>query len=257
MSETSLDLEEVMEVALDVGVHVQMSGGYTSRVVDSTQSIATSLGAEDAHVWLASDTLGITVEHNGETRTSLRRFAGEGIDFTQLSELSRLVKDSDGKSADEIRSELRAISERTWRYPFAAIAIAMGVACGAFAGLFGASWLEIGFAALGAFVGFAFRHFLIKVGYLPFIYSVFAGFVSVFIVLGLAQLTNTQSDATITVAATASVLYMIPGVALLNGTADLITTHYLNAVSRLTRATVILLGITLGLAMASGFWALL
>lgn len=52
----------------------------------------------------------------------------------------------------------------------------------------------------------------------------------------------------------ACVLYLIPGVPLLNGTADMLTAYYLNGVVRLTMCTIIALGSALGMTLAMQLW---
>ncbi|HSO03672.1 MAG TPA: threonine/serine exporter family protein, partial [Candidatus Limnocylindrales bacterium] len=48
----------------------------------------------------------------------------------------------------------------------------------------------------------------------------------------------------------ASTLFLVPGVPMLNGTADLLTSHYLNGVVRLAMSAVIIASAAVGLSAA-------
>ena len=125
----------------------------------------------------------------------------------------------------------------------------LGVACGGLAALFGADVPGILAATLGGWVGASVRHQMAGWKYQPFIFCLAAAFVSTSIVAALSPVTATPTPAL-----AACVLYLVPGVPLLNGTADLIGGHYLNAVVRLTMSLVIVLASGLGVALSLGLW---
>ena len=89
------------------------------------------------------------------------------------------------------------------------------------------------------------RHFLAKAKFKPFLFCMAAAFVSVMLVLVMQAWTQTLHEVL-----SASVLYLVPGVPLLNGTSDLLNGQYLNGVGRLTMSTVIVLGSAIGIAAA-------
>ena len=86
------ELEAILQTSLEFGVHVQMSGGYTARVRDSMQRVALGLGADRAETWVSSGSIGLVVGRDGWTRTSVRTTPAIGINFTELSYLSRLSR---------------------------------------------------------------------------------------------------------------------------------------------------------------------
>jgi uncharacterized membrane protein YjjP (DUF1212 family) len=247
-------LEAIMQTALEVGVRVQMSGGYTARVRETVRHVALSLGAERAECSLSSGSLGLTVHRGGSSHTAIRTVPSIGVNFTELSYLSRLAKRSDGMTIAEVRDELAAIAARERRYPVPMVLILLGVSCGSFAGLFGADPVGVALAGLGGLVGALVRHIMLKQRFKPFVYCLIAAFVSVSVALLLARVLAVEQDAGVNIAVTASILFLVPGVPLLNGTADLLTSNYLNGIIRLTRASVIMLGATFGLSIASFLW---
>lgn len=230
-------------------MRVQMSGGYTARVRDSMHRVAVNLGAEEAETWVSSGSIGLVVHKGGWSRTSIRTTPAMGVNFTELSYLSRLAKRSDGMSIEAMRAELTAVAARARRYPVPLLMVMLGVSCGSFAGIFGADAAGIALAGMAGAVGATARMFLHKRHFKPFIYCFIAALVSASIVSALRGWTQTPDAAV-----TASILFLIPGVPMLNGTADLLTSNYLNGLVRLTRAAVILMGTALGLALALSFW---
>ncbi len=243
-----------MQTALEVGVRVQMSGGYTARVRETVRHVALALGAERAECWLSSGSLGLTVHRAGTSHTAIRTVPAIGVNFTELSYLSYLAKRSGDMTIAEVRAELADIAARERRYPVPMVLILLGISCGSFAGLFGADLLGVALAGLGGLAGALVRHIMVKQRFKPFVYCLIAAFVSVSVVLLLALALGADQDPGVNTAVTASILFLVPGVPLLNGTADLLTSNYLNGITRLTRASVIMLGTTFGLSIAVFLW---
>jgi uncharacterized membrane protein YjjP (DUF1212 family) len=100
-------------------------------------------------------------------------------------------------------------------------------------------------------IGALLRAWLMKRHFKPFVFSLFCAFLSVAIVMVLRDFTNTVQPAL-----AASVLYLVPGVPLLNGTADLLTGYYLNGLVRLTMSSVVFVGASVGLLAALTLWGL-
>jgi uncharacterized membrane protein YjjP (DUF1212 family) len=248
------ELEAIMQTALEMGVQVQMSGGYTARVRDSMQHVALALGAERAETWVSSGSIGLAVNRGGWSRTSMRTAPVIGVNFAELSQLSRLAKRSPGMTLDQVRDEIAAIAGRDKRYPVPAVLVMLGVSCGSFAALFGADVPGITLATIGGLSGAIVRYYMMRRRFKPFVYCLFAAFVSVSMVLGLSRVLAPVDAVAPNTAVTASILFLVPGVPMLNGTADLLTSNYLNGVVRLTRASIIFMGATLGLALAVLLW---
>ncbi len=243
------ELEAILQTSLEFGVHVQMSGGYTARVRDSMQRVALGLGADRAETWVSSGSIGLVVGRDGWTRTSVRTTPAIGINFTELSYLSRLSRSAASMTIAEVQAELAAIAHRERRYPVPVVLAMLGVSCASFAALFGADAMGILFAGLGGYLGATVRHLLVKQRFKPFIYCLFSAFVAASVVLLLESFTHTDEFAV-----TAAIIFLVPGVPMLNGTADLLTSNYLNGLVRLTRAMIILLGAALGYTLALVLW---
>lgn len=243
-------LETALHTALEAGVRVQMSGGYTARVYDTMTAVAKAMGADRVEGSVSSVVVGLTVHRDGWSRTAFRRTPRIGINFSELSALSQLTRDAPQLSPARIRERLDAIESQEGRYGNAVVLPMLGFACGAFAALFGADAAGIVIASLGGFVGAVVRHQLAGWKYRPFIFCLAAAFASTALVVLMGPVTQAPNPAL-----AACVLYLVPGVPLLNGTADLIGGHYLNGVVRLTMSLMIVLASGLGVATALGLRA--
>ncbi len=242
-------LELTLQTALEAGVRVQTAGGYTARVYETMDGIATALGAERVEGSVSSVVVGLTVHQGGASRTAFRRTAHIGVNFTELSELAQLTRDAPGMSIAEVRAQLAQISTTERRYPMPFVLAMLGVACAAFAALFGADTPGILIAGLGGGVGAYVRHGMAGRRFKPFLFCSAAAFASTSVVTLMTAVTDTPNQAL-----AACVLYLVPGVPLLNGTADLLATHYLNGIVRLTMSFVIVLASGVGASLALGLW---
>ncbi len=243
----AVDGELALATALEAGVRTQRSGGYTELVYETMETIARSMGADRVEGSVTSVVVGLTVQVGDWSGTGLRRTPHLGVNFGELSALDRLARDAPGRDRARLGEDLAAIVPRA--YPSTLVLPMLGVACGSFAAMFGADLPGIVLAAFGGFAGALVRYLLSRGGFKPFIYCLCAAFVASSIVAVGADLTTTLNHAL-----AASVLFLVPGVPLLNGAADLLATHYLNGLVRLTMSLMIVLASGIGVLLAVSLW---
>ena len=245
------ELADALDLSLEVGELVQESGGHTTRTVDAMVRMATALGAQECHPAISSINVAMTVATDGE-RLSAGRHAGHlGVDFNALTAVEHLVGDTEqhGLTAPQVRSRLTLIRNAGRLYPVWLVMLALGGSTAAFAALFGATALGVMGAFLGGWAGAWVRQLMTSRRQKPFVSVTSAAFVSGLIVAGgahLLELGSAQSRP----ALAACALFLVPGVPMLNGTADLLTAHYLNGVVKLTMTAVILAAAAIGLSVA-------
>lgn len=244
------ELESALHTALEAGVRVQMSGGYTARVYRTMESVAEAMGVERSEPSVSSVVVGLTVYRGGWSRTALHRTPHIGINFSELSALSQLSRDAHDLAPDELRARLTTIEHTEKRYRPALILPMLGVSCAAFAALFGADPAGIVLAGVAGFLGALVRHFLAGRKFKPFVFCLAAAFISASTVLLSDGFTQTSEPAL-----AACVLYLVPGVPLLNGSADLLAGHYLNGLVRLTMSALIVVASAIGAGLAFGLWS--
>ncbi len=245
------DLADAMDIALDVGELVQQSGGHTKRTVDLMERTALALGVTRCHCAISSINVSITVaDGSGGLLTGGRSAGHFGINFNALTQLRRLVEETErnGLSAAQVQARLTLIRNSTPVYRTGWVLLALGLSTAAFAGLFHASQQGILLAFLGGWAGAWVRHTLVRAHHKPFVSVTAAAFVSGFVVAMGTNLLHMGTEADAALAACA--LFLVPGVPMLNGTADLLTAHYLNGMVKLAMSAVVVASAAVGLTVS-------
>ncbi len=246
------ELESALHTGIEMGVRVQMSGGYSARVYDAMESVGRAMGAERTEPTVSSVTVGLTVHRGGWSRTAFDRTPHIGVNFSELSALSQLSRRASTLTPAQIRERLDTIEATEKRYPPSLVLPMLGLSCASFGALLGADSAGIVLAGVAGFLGALTRHYLVRQHFKPFVFCLAAAMVSASAVLLLGDLSGTT-----TVALAASVLFLVPGVPMLNGMSDLLSAHYLNGVVRLVMSAVIVLSSGIGVGMAVSLWGAL
>lgn len=244
------DLAEKLELSLSVGEIIQQSGGHTARAIDTMRRMAGALGVDQSYVAVSSVNVTMSVTQEGRTLTAMHHAAHFGINFSALTRVKRLVADIESGQHDltVIRARIAEIRAAKPVYPVWLVMLALGGSTAAFAALFHSGAVMIALAFVGGWAGGWTRHMLTSRHMFPFVSVTSAGFVSALIIAGGAQLLNHSANSAPALAA--SVLFTVPGVPLLNGTADELTANYLNGMVRLAMAAVIVMSAAFGLIAA-------
>jgi uncharacterized membrane protein YjjP (DUF1212 family) len=246
------DLADALDLSLEVGELVQLSGGHTARTAEHMNRMAHALGAEAGQPAISSINVMMTVTAGGEHLTAVRQARHFGINFSMLSALRSLVAETEAHSLApaQVRSRLTLIRNAGPTYPTWLVMAALGGSSAAFAALFGSTAVGIALTFLGGLAGAWTRHLLVARRQRPFVAVTSAAFVAAAIVAGGAELLDLGGATAPALAA--STLFLVPGVPMLNGTADLLNTHYLNGMVRLAMSAVIITSAAVGLSIAVG-----
>ncbi|MBB5191877.1 uncharacterized membrane protein YjjP (DUF1212 family) [Silvimonas terrae] len=247
VSPQPVHLAALTDTALHAGLIAHSCGGDTARTSEIMQRVAVALGGQRADTVVSSLNLGLTVEADGERETALRKAPHMGINFDALTHLEDIVHALETGQLDHprFRCLLHETAARPRAWPAWQVAIMVGLACGGFAALFGGDVAAIGLTSIASTCGIALRQWLAQRHFQPLIFATAAAFVAT-LITGLARPLTLTPDA----ALAACVLFLIPGVPLINGTADLLTGNYLNGNVRLTTSVVFILGIAIGMSLA-------
>ncbi|BCL76846.1 membrane protein [Jeongeupia sp. HS-3] len=237
----------IAKLALDAAVLVHQSGGDTARTTATLNRAARALGAARCDAIVSSLSLGITVCIDGRQETALRRAPHMGVNFRVLSGVERAVNALEARriGPNGFATLLDDLESYPHYYPAWLVAVLVGFACGAFAALFHGDLPAVVITTLGAALGMRVRQLLAQRHFKPFVFAPAAAFVATLIVGLLKGVTGTPEAAL-----AASVLFLIPGVPLINGAADLLSGSYLNALVRLTMGAVFVVGLALGMSVA-------
>jgi uncharacterized membrane protein YjjP (DUF1212 family) len=245
------DLADALDLSLECGELVQLCGGHTTRTVDTMERMARALGAQQCHAAISSINVAISVTADGHTLSAGRHAGHLGINFSTLTAIKHLVQDTeDGRlGAAEVRRRLDAIRGAPPVYPPWLVMVMLGGSGAAFAALFGAGATAIALVLASGWAGGWTRFLLVRRHQPPFVSVGSAAFVAAFVVAVGAHLLGLSAEQT-SPALAASTLFLVPGVPLLNGTADLLTTHYLNGLVKLAMSAVIVASAAVGRTVA-------
>jgi len=236
-------------VALDAGRVFMEAGASANSVDELVARVAHGLGAERMDLRIGYASLAITVGVGGSGITRMRKVTHIGVNQRVVQELRRLADrlTEHPMTPEAARAELDRIVGKTPRHSSWVMAVAVGLACAAFARLLKSDWLGVGPAFVGAAVGqvvrrgLAARHVNVFIGasLVSFLASLISG-------LG-AHVLGSQ---TVVTAMIASILLLVPGVPALNAQNDILEGRPTLGSARSVWVAVLLIFVTVGLWLA-------
>ncbi|MDE3235706.1 MAG: threonine/serine exporter family protein [Bacteroidota bacterium] len=245
-------MEEATELGsllLDVGVSLLQSGASCSRIRITMRRFATAYHY-DAHISIGPKSISLTLNDEQEQPvfTGVHSTPAQGVNFKIISGISRLSWDTveHKLSLQQVRNELNRLLSLP-HYPRWVILFFVSLAGSAFCFSFGGKAIEMMITFGATFFGLFIRQEALKKKFNSNI-CVYAGslaaalFAGAFIKAGV-NINLEHAFAT-------SVLFLIPGVPLINCFTDLIDGNTLNGLVRGMNAIIISLAIALGLLTA-------
>ncbi len=241
--ETS-NLDKITELLAEVATVLISNGANTTRTVRNLKRIATAFQCNVEH-FFSHSAIVITVEDSisHEKKTLVKTIPHYGVNFSIVSEVSILSWEiaSQKTTIAQIEAELNDIKEMD-SYPEWVKFVLIGFATAALAKIFDGSYIEFGVAFLAALIGIYGRKFLMQKKYNIYISWLFAAFVSTSIV-NIFRLVGIESYLG---ALTASVLWLIPGVPLINGFLDILMGHTVSGWAKVAMAFMLVFMIGVG-----------
>ena len=223
---TRQELTEILDFIADYATYLLASGVHTSRVIRNSQRIGQSQGVDiQLSSFQKSTILTVRDDATGEAVTRVVKIPALPISFERNSDLSALSWDAldDRLPLDEIRRRYGELIDKPRIDPIFVL-VTVGLANASFCRLFGGDWTAVGIV----------NHFLI------FIISAFMA--------SLCASAALRFDCTAETALATSVLYLVPGVPLINGVIDIVEGHILIGFSRLINALLLIICIAIGLS---------
>lgn len=241
------ELKAVSQFLTEYATCLMASGVHTSRIVRNTARIAESFGFE-AHMTLFHKTIIMTLrsKDNSHVYSTVNTAKAGAINFEFNSELSALSWDAydNHLSLDTLWEKFRAITS-TPRLNDWVVWILVGFANASFCRLFNGDWIAVAAVFIATLVGFRIKQELGKrhINHY-FVFTISAFFASLIASVTMWQQWGTTPD----IAIGTSVLFLIPGVPLINGIIDIIEGHVLAGTARLINALLLIICIACGLA---------
>jgi uncharacterized membrane protein YjjP (DUF1212 family) len=235
---------------------LMLSAGETAfRVRRSMGVIASGLGFEWLSVQLGARNLVASGCRNGETATLVRNVEIPSVNTERIGALEALEALTScipsEMIASEFDTELAAIESARPRYSISQTAPAVGAACGAFAFLNGASWVEIAACAIGGGFGQGLKSFLIHRRFNQYAVTAVCAMVASVLYCVAAALAHGAGFGVgrSSVGLVSSVLFLIPGFPLVTALLDQLQHETAAAVSRLAHAMMFVLTAAVGMSI--------
>ena len=246
---TKIRLESIADLLLEIASILMVSGANTNRVDVNIDRFASVLNCE-SYSLISQKTIILTVIDNEtkENYTKVKNLPAHKIDFTIISSISKASWKAieENWTLSQIKQEIDKVKQQK-RYPRYVVLIAVSFAGAGFCKIFGGDYLNLIIAFISTFFGLFILQTAHKRQFNTYI-SVFLASLTASLLASLGVYFNlgTQPDATLAT----SILFLVPGVALINSFTDLIDKNLLNGIVRFANGIMTVLSIALGLFLA-------
>jgi len=241
-------LKEVSRFLIDYAASSMSVGMQTSRVVRNSERIAAAWGfCCDASIFRNSFIITLWDSSRDHSYSSVGNIMSLGLNFQINAALCRLsweIFDQQlplQQAKDKYLAIVRTPRESRWL-----VIVLVSLANAAFCRLFKGDFMAMGIVCVATFAGFFVKQTLQHRHWNEFaIWTISAFVASMIASLDYTFHLGTTSD----IAVATSVLFLIPGVPLINGIMDLIDGHVLSGTSRLINAGMLIVCIAIGLTI--------
>ncbi|MCT4613451.1 MAG: threonine/serine exporter family protein [Marinifilaceae bacterium] len=240
------EIDLLGKTLLRTGSLLQANGACTERTRVVIDRIARVYG-RNAEISITNRAIELTVTSSeGKTLfTGITRSKPIGVNFTIFSEISKLSLSLLDKSfgIEEFNSRLDRIAESA-HYNRWLISVGVALAGSGFCFVAGGNSLALCLCFIATFMGINTRMSMHKIGFNPFICVFAAAFVASFCA-GAGKFFIT--DIELTPALATSVLFLVPGVPLINSFIDLTDGNILNGIMRAVNGLIMSFMIAMGM----------
>lgn len=247
-----MDMNELLHVATFAGKLLLESGGETYRSEETICRICKLYGADEADSFVTPTGLMVSICHNGETYSLIRRVSTRTVDLDKIDKVNDLSRSitSRNLTVSELNSELILIKNGE-RYSMPITIIFSALSAGCFSILFGGTFMDLFSAFLISLVikliNIKGEHFEINQFFVNIICGAFsAAFAIIFVKYGIAD----NLDKTII----GSIMILVPGLAITNAIRDTIAGDLLAGITRATEAFLVAISIAVGTGSVISFW---
>lgn len=237
----------LLDLLLDITVTLIVSASHSGKTIRIVKRFAKAYGF-DVYLMMQTKSVILTLTYAQDhsiQQTAIRHIPSLALNFyfqNMLSRLSWYVHDNPVE-LDMLEAKYREIIA-VRRYPFVFVLLAAALANMSFCRLFGGDFYAMLFVFLGTAAAFYCRSILHKFEINHLIVIVLTAFVSS-LGAGLTVLFSLGETASIALAT--SVLFLIPGVPLINSLIEILEGHVLNGIEKLMNSCTIIVCIALGL----------
>lgn len=241
--------EKIASVLLEIGSLMMSSGANTERIRVTMKRISAAWGYH-LELMITHRALMITLsDENGEFSSSkIRRILTHSVNLAVVTKISYMSWNvaSGGWSVEDVLKEVERLKHAP-KFKFLLTLSLVGLSDAAFCFLFQGDYVAMLITFIATFVGLWVRHKFTAHGSNPFV-SIFMASLTASLISQLAYIIPfcTSPDA----AFATSVLFLIPGVHLVNAITDLIDGNFQNGIARGMNASLMSFAIAFGMMLA-------
>ncbi|MCG6190529.1 threonine/serine exporter family protein [Maribellus maritimus] len=247
MEKLGLNLsKELSEILLEVGALLMASGANSSRIRITIMRIAKAYGF-NAELLITHRALMVSVSDDEHDlfQSSLKRTSPHGANFRMVSGISRMswrIVDEDW-NFEQIWGEINRLKSLP-HYPRLIVLSTVALAGASFCRLFGGGPVEMLVAFVATFIGLFVRQEVTRRNFNGYLCIFFASLASC-LISGASVKLNVGTEPEYAFAT--SVLYLIPGIPLINSLSDLLDGNIMNGIVRGTNGLIIAFAIAFGM----------
>lgn len=245
-----ISLTESLDVVLRFGALMLRAGDTAFRVRDSMVELAAHLGIDRLSVQIAINGMTASAQRGGELVTVAREIGPPGIDAARISALEWLAGSSGpGLTVQQLIAQLDAIEAAPPLRSIATVAVAIGLASGAFSYLNGGDMLGTGVAVGAGAAGQALRAVLFRRHRNQYAVTALCAVVTAGLYCtAIAAFGASGFGPGHAAGFIFSVLFLVPGFPLVASLLDIVQHQPVASLSRLFYAVMILLAAAIGVS---------
>ena len=234
-----------VDLLLDVGKELMECGAESVVVEECMDSLAKKLEFEITGITVLPKSILVTTIEDGHYKTKVGHINYVVPDFRKLSEIYRLCQKDGIDDPNIIRSGLSLIlySKKHTKIRFLTTPLAIF----AFAIIFGADIYGATSASIAGLSAYFMKDIVLHGRINVMLVNLISAFIATIGVFLIAQVIIVSN---ISVAQAAAVIFLVPGVPLINSLEDMLKGHYLNGVARGMRAFFLTFGVVVGIIIA-------
>ncbi|MFD0835829.1 threonine/serine exporter ThrE family protein [Mariniflexile aquimaris] len=244
--DSSKELIKATNLLLEISSLLMVSGANTVRVNLSIARFAAGLNFKTS-CFISHKSIIMTLyeEDSVQSCTRVKNIPPHAINFSIISAISKASWDAvtENWTLDQISTEIEKI-KTTKRYSKLTVLIAVSLAGAGFCNIFQGDYLNMLVAFISTFIGLIIFQLTHKVKYNVYI-RIFLGSFIASLIAGLGIIYNIGEHPQAALAT--SILYLVPGVALINSFTDFLDNNIINGMVRFTSGVMTVLAIALGL----------
>ena len=246
---SNASLKETGNNLLEIGCLLMTSGASTNRIRVTLERISDGLGY-DTEILITHRTVFLVLkdEKTQDVFNSFKKTPPHGANFTLVSGISKMSWHviENNWTLNQIKEEVNRLKKLP-RYSLLTTMIFVSLADAGFCRLFGGEYIDMSTTFVATFIAFLVRHNAIKLQFNIYLSILFASFTAC-IIACFAKIFGIGNHPDLALAT--AVLFLVPGVPLINSFSDLMDGYVMNGVVRGTHAMLIAFSIALGMLIS-------